>query len=178
MTRQIELLILPYDSQNGQSLIARLIAELRSAEWTRFRAAVAFLSVTGTFDQLLDALDSFSTQGRAVSITVGADIFGAEGAGSDYDAVKTLLDRVASKPNVVVNLYHERGRTFHPKVYLFDNESTGRALIVVGSSNLSRGGLANNVEVDLLVRLDRSDPSQWDVFERLDQCFREYWAEA
>ena len=134
MTQELELLLLPYDSPGCESLLSRLISELGSAEWTRFRAAVAFLSVSGAYDQLLEALDHFAGAGGTVSLTVGADVFGPEGAGSDYEAVKLLLDRFASRQTVSIHLYHERGRTFHPKVYLFDNVGQGRALAIIGSS--------------------------------------------
>ncbi len=178
MADDLELLTLPYDSPGGQSLLSRLIAELGSSEWTRFRAAVAFLSASGTYDQLIDAIDKFAADGGAVSLTVGADVFGPDGAGSDYEAVNLLLDRFASRETVSIHLYHERGRTFHPKVYLFDDVLEGRALAIVGSSNLSRGGLVNNIEANLVARLNRSKENQWAVFQRLDDCFKDYWTEA
>ena len=73
-----EILLLPYDAAEGASLFHRLIAELSSGDWERFRAAVAFARVSGNSHELLDALLDFASSGRTVSLTFGADTFGAD----------------------------------------------------------------------------------------------------
>src|SRR5258705_9956176 len=46
--------------------------------------------------------------------------------------------------------------TFHPKIYWF--EKPGVAKAIVGSSNLTRGGLFTNHEASLIATLDLGDP--------------------
>lgn len=57
--------------------------------------------------------------------------------GSDFDAIKALLDDFGHLPTVRVYLYHEKSRTFHPKVYLFDAEADARG----GPTNERTGAL-------------------------------------
>ncbi len=174
---EIELLVLPYDSATGQSLLHRLISEIESGNWKRFRAAVAFAKSSGNYDELLSALLRFARNGGPVEMTFGADVFGGDVRGSDFDAVRRLLIKLGDLPTVRIHLYHEAGRTFHPKVYLFDAEAEGRALAVIGSSNWSYGGLVDNVEVNVLLRLDLSAQEQLVIYERLSECFATYWKE-
>jgi HKD family nuclease len=173
----VELILLPYDGVDGKSLLSRLISELRSGNWSRFRAAVAFLSASGLYDEFLEALDYFASSGGVASLTFGADVFGAEGAGSELLAVEALVKRYPPESGVAVYLYHEKGRTFHPKVYLFDNMTTNKALLFLGSSNLSRGGLLNNVEAHVAIRLELSTGPHRDLFERLNGYLEDYWTE-
>jgi HKD family nuclease len=172
-----EILILPYDSALGASLLQRLIAELESGSWTRFRAAVAFVKASANYEELLRALVRFASGGGVVELTFGADLFGARVKGSDFEALRLLVEALDSFPSVRIHLYHEKYRTFHPKVYFFDSESNARALLIVGSSNWSHGGLVDNVEVDVLVHLDLSNDHHLVVAGQLAECFSNYWSE-
>lgn len=171
-----EILLFPYDAARGDSLYHRLIAELQSETWTRFRVAVAFSRVSGNVTGLLDAIVKFAAAGGMVSLTFGADTFGTE-SGTDLQAIGVLVERLKSSPTAEIHLYHEKGRTFHPKIYLFDNEAVEKALVVVGSSNWSYGGLAGNVEADLVLHLDLDNTEERAVFDRLDFAFKTYWTE-
>lgn len=176
-TDKIELLLLPYDSANGKSLLHRLIQEIEAGSWTRFRAAVAFIRSSGNHEKLLAALVAFASEGKTVELTFGANTFGGEAAGSELDAIAGVLDNLDELPSVRVFLYHEQQRTFHPKIYLFDAEKEGRALLVLGSSNWSYGGLVNNVEANVVIRLDLVDDGDRRLYDRLVECFTRYWTE-
>jgi phosphatidylserine/phosphatidylglycerophosphate/cardiolipin synthase-like enzyme len=173
---QIDFLILPYDSQEGISLIGLLVEEL-AGRWKSFRAAVAFVRRSGNFPVLLDALRAFAAAGNTVSLTFGADLFGGDSPASDYQAVEELLSALEDYPNAAVNLYHEPHRTFHPKMYVFANEDEGVALIVLGSSNWSEGGLLNNVEANVIIRLDFLEPGHREFYEKALAYFTAYWSE-
>ena len=110
-------------------------------------------------------------------MTFGADTFGA-GYGTDLQAIEQLVSRFESHPNVKIHLYHESGRTFHPKIYLFDHETDQRALIIVGSSNWSYGGLAGNVEGSILLHLNLTVEEERIIYDRLVYCFVNYWTES
>lgn len=177
MRAETEFLILPYDAagRRGSSLLHRLVAELNGKIWRRMRAAVAFARTSANVKELHDALAGFAEEGGTIGLTFGADQFGGEG-GSDFEAINALAKRLDSYPNVRVHLYHEDGRTFHPKLYLFDDEAEGRARAIVGSSNWSRGGLAENVEVNVIVDLDLADGEHAAAYARLGECFDTYWS--
>jgi HKD family nuclease len=174
----IELLILPYASAAGRSLLHVLIDELRRGTWSRFQAAVAFAKASGNFPDLVDALRTFAEAGGRVELTFGADIFSGESKGSDLEAVEELVEGLDGLPSAAVHhLYHEKGRTFHPKVYLFSDEDERAALLIVGSSNWSEGGLVTNVEASVVLRLNLSDPVHRKAFDDARKCFADYWEE-
>ena len=172
-----KVIIHPYSSAIGESLLEILIAELSSGKWTRFQSAVAFLKPSGHFESLLAAMLTFVEDGGELVMTFGSDLFG-DAQGSDFDALTILLELFADYPQRVnFFLYHERGRTFHPKLYLFANEQTEKALISVGPSNWSRGGLLDNVEVNLLLELDLSFETDKRIFDDIQGKFQGYWVE-
>lgn len=177
MANDKELLLLPYDSAQGSSLISRLIDELESGAWTRFRVAVAFARATGNAKELVAALLGFAARGGQVQLTFGADTFGPD-AGTDLQAIELLTSALGAFQSAEVFLYHEPGRTFHPKVYLFDNETAGRALLIVGSSNWSRQGLGENVEANVVLHLALTCDGDAAVYEAITNCFEVYWTES
>ena len=176
-TMKAEIIIFPYDAASGDSLFHRLIAELDSGNWARLRVAVAFARVSGNYRELLASLLKFAASGRTISLTFGADKFGGN-SGTDRRAIEELVTEFDPFPNARVNLYHEEGRTFHPKIYLFDHETDQRALLILGSSNWSYGGLADNVESSVILHLNLSAEEDRCIFDRLDFCFENYWSES
>ena len=172
-----ELLLFPYDAAESKSLFHRLIAELSSGGWARLRVAVAFARVSGNSNELVDALVNFASSGKTVSLTFGADTFGAD-SGSDLQAIGQLVSRFEPYPTAMVHLYHELGRTFHPKIYLFDHAANEKALLIVGSSNWSYGGLAGNVEGNLLLHLSLEIEEDRGIYDRMVHCFDNYWTES
>ena len=176
MEAEIEILLLPYDSAKGASMLERLVAELDSGLWTRFRAAVAFARSSGNDAKLIAALKTFANGGGDIRLTFGADTFTGNAKGSDYEAIENILSSLDSQ-SVHVYLYHERGHTFHPKIYLFDNNQERRALLIVGSSNWGEGGLVTNIEANIAVHLNLSNQSHAEVYDRVAECFEVYWSE-
>ena len=157
-------------------MLARLIAELSSGSWTRFRAAVAFARASGNDTRLMAALKAFADGGGDIQLTFGADTFAGNAKGSDYEAIEQILSALDPQ-SVHVYLYHEGGHTFHPKVYLFDNCQEQGALLIIGSSNWGEGGLVTNVEANIVVHLDLSNESHATTYNRVAECFEMYWSE-
>lgn len=176
MEAKIEVILLPYDSLKGASMLTLLTTELNSGSWTRFRAAVAFARSSGNDARLIEALQNFSNCGGLIYLTFGADTFAGNAKGSDYDAIDRIVSSLDPECTYVY-LYHETGRTFHPKVYLFDNSEEQQALLIVGSSNWGEGGLVTNIEVNIAVHLDLSDRSHAELYERVAESFEVYWSE-
>lgn len=174
----LELLVLPYATAEGRSLLHVLIEELRRGTWSRFRAAIAFAKTSGNFPDLLNALHGFAENGGVVELTFGADAFSGESKGSDLEAIEELVNELDRFPSAAVYLYHEKGRTFHPKIYLFNDSAEESALLIVGSSNWSEGGFASNVEANILVRLGLADAVHRKVYDDAQRCFADYWKES
>lgn len=174
---KVRLLVLPYASDQGESLVQLLVTELNSGRWSRFAAAVAFVKQSGNYIEFVDALRKFARSGNHVELTFGANTFGAEAAGSEYQAIESILKQLQETGNASIFLYREKPRTFHPKVYLFDNVSGGAALLIVGSSNWTDGGLTDNVEASILVELDLTKEDQQKLYEEARAYFVDYWQE-
>lgn len=173
-----ELILHPYGSEDGRTIVHVLIEELLASKWDVFRGAVHFVKQSGHYDELMNAMKAFLGAGGTIQLTFGADVFGQTQFASEYAAVADLLDSFEDFPTFSLNLYHEMGRTFHPKVYLFSNEKLAEALVIVGSSNWSAGGFSNNVEVNVKVHLSLDDPGHRSVYDELDTCFDTYWSDS
>jgi HKD family nuclease len=124
-----------------------LLNHLCDPHWTAFRAAIAFVKRSGT-QHILPALHEFSARAH-VRISVGIDLYGTSREG--------LIDLLEATKQGQIFIYRNNGPfTFHPKVYLF--KSMQRADVLVGSGNLTGGGLFTNYEASLAASLDLNDP--------------------
>lgn len=120
-----------------------LIEELREPHWLVVDIAVAWVRHAGA-RQLRSALRKFLRRGGILRITVGIDI-----ENTSREGLAELLK--LRHGDVGVFVYHNEAQavTFHPKVYLFS--SATEAKLIVGSSNLTEGGLSTNTEAALEV---------------------------
>lgn len=171
------MIILPYAGASSRTLLHVLLEELAETSWTYFRAAVAFASVSGNFPELISSMVEFAERGGSIDLTFGADSFGVDMQGTERAAIEHLFKALQKWPKVRIFLYHERVRTFHPKLYLFSDEKAENALMIVGSSNWSYSGFVANVEANLLIRLDLRDSDHLQCYETVIACFKDYWQE-
>ena len=177
MRADIDVFVLPYAATDGNSLLNLLVRQFGSGNWTNFKAGIAFCKQSGNVQEFLDAMQAFADGGGEIEITFGADAFGGETKGSDYEALETILTKFNDYPNVKIYLYHERSRTFHPKVYLFSNEENQQALLIVGSSNWSMGGLVDNIEVDVAIKLNLNEQDHLACYKKMIGHIHDYWHE-
>jgi hypothetical protein len=142
-----------------------LLSHFADPEWTAFRAAIAFVKRSGT-QFIRQPLRDFSGRGQA-RISVGVDLFGTSREG--------LNDLLEATPGGQVFVYRNNGPyTFHPKVYLFKSEH--RADVLVGSGNLTGGGLFTNYEASLAVSLDLGAPED-AAFLQLVEATLDVWSQ-
>jgi hypothetical protein len=87
-------------------------------------------------------LEAFSLRGGCFNAIVGVSEGGATRQG--LEALIALADQA--------HVFHDAGRTFHPKIYLAEGPDKG--LLLIGSHNLTAGGLAWNHEAGLWCELD------------------------
>ena len=144
----------------------RLKDNLSKRQWTSFRAAVAFVKRSGT-RHITTALAEFS-QAADVEIIVGIDH-----GGTSAEGLRDLLNAVSPKGRVVV--FHNRlPFTFHPKIYLFKSPSS--ADLLIGSGNLTEGGLFTNYEAGLHIPLDLAKPGEAAILASVEQALNA-WAD-
>jgi hypothetical protein len=108
---------------------------------------VAFVKFSGV-SRLYDALKAFQQAGGTSILAVGIDH-----KGTSKEGLKYLRDVVNQ-----VFVYHDNSplrRTFHSKLYIFEQKDTN-AILLLGSGNLTAGGLFTNYESHVRVELDLS----------------------
>lgn len=137
----MELLNQPFNGQLGR----RLIDLLTSTEYQHLTVIVAFARNSGVL-RLKDAIAEFRARGGTVAAYVGVDL-----GGTSYEALTNLLQDVDSLSVV----HSELGQTFHPKTYFFEGEK--KRTLIIGSHNLTGGGLWTNFESSLLLSGDVND---------------------
>lgn len=148
----MELLNQPFNGQLGD----RLINLLDSSDYQTLNIVVAFAKNSGVL-RIKDALERFRKRGGKVNVYVGVDL-----GGTSYEALTALLLRTDS-----LNVVHsEKGQTFHAKIYQFVGKDKG--LVVVGSHNLTGGGLWTNFESSVLTPLGGSSASNVELQNELD----------
>lgn len=139
----MELLNQPINGQLGN----RLIELLDSPDYHTLNIVVAFAKNSGVL-RIKDAFERFRERGGIVNTYVGVDM-----GGTSYEALIALLLHTDS-----LNIVHsENSQTFHPKIYQFLGKDKG--LIVIGSHNLTAGGLWTNFESSVLIPLDGASTS-------------------
>lgn len=149
------------DSDDVASLIREVAA---SRAYDTLGVAVAYASVPGV---------------RKLLETIGEDrlpvrsqwLFGLDDLVTHPDAIKLVKNRLAGA-EVRVAGQRVNGKKFHPKMYWFSKASKpGHSSLVLGSANLSLGGLSGNVEaVVALAALVSADS------EALNAVWEKAWA--
>jgi HKD family nuclease len=135
-----------------------LTRSLNNPDWTEFRGAVAFAKRSGT-RHIREALRQF-TKRASVNLSVGINSGGTSAEGLE-DLIAAVL------PAGKLWIFHNpNGSTFHPKVFLFKNIRA--ADLIIGSGNLTEGGLYTNYEAGVRLMLERSDPAQQEVLKGIE----------
>lgn len=134
-----------------------LLSLLTDGRWVRLDAAVAFVKLSGV-RHLAARLDEFSARNPgSVRITVGIDQ-----QGSSIEGVQLLWQVVAPHGGQLFILRNPQGppsSTFHPKAWLF-RDATGDGRAVIGSGNLTQGGLYTNYELAIGMTADAASLSE------------------
>lgn len=152
----MELMNQPFSGQLGN----RLIELLDSTDYHTLNIAVAFAKNSGVL-RIKDSIERFRQRGGKVNVYVGVDL-----GGTSYEALTNLLAHTDSLSVV----HSEKGQTFHPKIYHFVGKNKG--LAVVGSHNLTAGGLWTNFESSVLIPLERPGASEAKLLEGLEEYLK------
>ncbi|WP_101847491.1 phospholipase D-like domain-containing protein [Zhihengliuella sp. ISTPL4] len=120
------------------------IEQARANNFDELKIAVAWAKKSG-LGRIWDTLTEFREQGGKVTLVVGV----SEG-GATKEGLQLALD-IANESYV----FHDPQRTFHPKVYFAS--SSGKRSLMVGSSNMTAGGLGWNYEASVWVDWDAGE---------------------
>lgn len=134
----VQLINQPLDGQIGNYLQSYL----ESSKFNKLIIVVAFAKNSGVL-RLKKAFETFRKSGARIEAYVGIDL-----DGTSYEALISLL-KIANKLTVV---HLESGQTFHPKIYSFSSED--ECVLIVGSNNLTSGGLWTNIETSMVFTED------------------------
>lgn len=123
--------------------------------------AVAFVKFSGV-RLIEDSLVSLLDRGGKAEI-----IFGLDFSLTDPQALDRAMQIKASYPAFTLFAFSDpylpgREPSFHPKLYLFE-QADGDWAAIVGSSNLSRGGLLDNVEIGVAIDGPETDTLIADI---------------
>lgn len=159
--------VIEFVSQPAQSnRLGDYLNENFTKTWTHFRAAVAFVKRSGV--RHIEAnLAEFSLNNDA-EILVGIDH-----RGTSHEGLRSLLEAVV--PRGKVSIFHNPGsRTFHPKIFMF--KSSSAADVIIGSGNLTEGGLFTNYEAGLRLQLDLAYPEHAQILQDIESVY-ENWSD-
>lgn len=122
------------------------------------RMAVAFMSRRGLSmieAPLMSAVDS----GTPVELLVGLDMRSTE-----PEALQELFQVSRRKLNLSMYCYADLSQTgiYHPKLYI--SRVAESVSSIIGSSNLTEGGLKRNVEVNVLIEAAADDEVVSDIY--------------
>jgi HKD family nuclease len=132
-----------------------LVRELSSGGWSRFTAIVAFARMSGVA-HIEPPLTHFTNSGGRADLTIGTDL-----RSTSYEAAWYLMHAVHSNGRMLL-ASAEPGATFHPKVFILTDadpekadavtalRAASRAMVIIGSSNFTGGGLFLNDEASLV----------------------------
>lgn len=147
---------------HGEQMGAHIIRLLSqdAPRFEVFRACVAYAKASGVL-RLAPALRAFVDRGGLVEIVAGVD----EGI-TTRQALELII-----KYSTTAYVFNNPAATFHPKVYLFEIPLK-RAIVFVGSSNLTVGGLYTNYEASVGVEFDLAAKVDREVYESIHAVFR------
>ncbi len=143
-----------------------LLSNFQNEEWVLFRASVAFVKNSGV-KHIYSLLSDFQWRGQS-KISVGID-----NGVTTYEGLVNLLDAIGNDSEIWI-FHNENSSTFHPKVYLFANEEN--ADLIVGSGNLTEGGLYTNYEAFLRVSLDLQSVEDKQKYDEIIS-YLDYWTD-
>jgi HKD family nuclease len=140
----------------AQSMISVLSPEIERCKEAKI--AVAFVSRRG-LAMIEPAIQSALETGAYIEFLIGLDMHTTE-----PDALRQLYELARTQNNVELFCYSspKQGGIYHPKLYLLRaNEST---VSIVGSSNLTEGGLKKNIEINAVISGDILDDAIADSY--------------
>lgn len=152
----IRFIAQPFDTEEN---LGDFLDRACGGDFDELHIAVAWAKRSG-LGRVKEQLTTFRENGGRVHIILGV----SEG-GATKEGLELALEHAD-----VAHVFHDPRRTFHPKVYLATG--AGHQSLLVGSSNLTAGGLGWNFETSLWVDWQGTEWSEpataaWEWMEKL-----------
>lgn len=112
----------------------------------KIQIAVAFIKESGV-NKLFELMEN--TKLRIIPSKI--EIIGGE---SFYNTESKALRKLKTK-GINVRMVRGQQPTYHPKLYIFYSKE--KYYVIIGSSNLSKGGLSENIELNILFKGDKKN---------------------
>ena len=141
-----------------------LIQSLECGDYNKAIWITAF-SRGNVFEEFRTRIAEFCANGSMTIIT------GIDQGGTSYEALAKL---VSLQVNSFV-FHSSSPPIFHPKCYIFQGESRYR--IVIGSSNLTRNGLFNNIENSIQVDFEDDDVEGVQFYDSIKLYYKDIFSE-
>jgi len=132
----------------------------------KFYFVVAYVKKSGV-TLLASALQEFRQSGGHVRAVVGVSRYQKNTSVQGLQYLLPLCNELWVYAN------ESPTSTFHPKVYIFE-KTNEKAIVFVGSSNLTAGGLYTNYEVNFYSQYDLKEGSQASNFLAVKEMFDYY----
>jgi len=147
-------------------ILSNILTLTGEDSFDKFYLVVAYVKKSGV-NQLVSPLQKFKQTGGHVKAIVGVSRRQKNTSVQGLQLLLSLCDELWVYEN------ESSTSTFHPKAYIF--EKTGeKAIVFIGSSNLTAGGLYTNYEVNFRSEYDLKDTSQASSFSAVKQMFDDY----
>jgi len=125
-----------------------------------FTGISAFASESGVYG-LAHYLNTAKSNFKNLNLIVGVDL-----EGTSKEALEEILDL-----NINGYIFYQKEQpVFHPKIYLFEGAKEFK--LIIGSSNLTRGGLFTNVESSVLIEFNSSDKEGLTLLSELKGYYK------
>ncbi|MBF9222520.1 phospholipase D-like domain-containing protein [Hymenobacter ruricola] len=154
-----------YNPAISTSLAQELMEQLNNKAYTEFRCLVAFASRSG-----VSRLTKHLKQARKAHLETVQIVVGIDQDSTSKEALEELI-----RWEVPCYVYHTTARnTFHPKVYLF--RGAEKTLVIVGSNNLTKLGLVQNVESALAIEFDNAEAAGAELLSQIQTYFADIFS--
>jgi HKD family nuclease len=125
--------------------------------------AVAFVKEDG-FNEIDESLTKALSKRYKIKFIIGAS---TDLGITDYSVLSRLLKLKRKYKRFLVKRYNNAG--FHPKLFIFRNENDVK--IIIGSSNLTGGGVEKNVEANLILKTEPNNDLYQTIITEFNKWF-------
>lgn len=146
-----------YNTEIGSSVAQVLIDCLSDESFHTFKCLVAFASVSGVRG-LLNHINNSKKHISTYKIVVGVDQYG-----TSKEALEALLEYDLD----CYVFYTTSPFIFHPKIYFFESDT--QASVILGSNNLTKKGLTQNIEGAIHIKYSKDEG--YDLLEQIKNYY-------
>lgn len=158
----MRILVQPYGAITLGAFLKDILSG-KYGEFKVFQSCVAFAKRSGVRHIQGEVKQFLENDGNQVRIVVGIDH-----SGTSVEGLEDLLD-CCTKGDVWINHCEDKFVTFHPKIYLFENDE--KAILIIGSQNLTEGGLYTNDESSAVYWLNIGNKADDELLTEIKSYF-------